>query len=122
MQRRGADFIQLPHAIYAEPELAFAERRSCSKIYPLVAAERGFAIATPVAGLDTAFRADFGSRLPAVGVCAEYGALPEIGHACGHTIIVASVVSAAMALVEVADDSGLTLDLPGISAEEAGQW
>ncbi|MXI81227.1 hypothetical protein GR254_16750, partial [Mycobacterium tuberculosis] len=36
------------------------------------------------------FRADYGSGPLVVGVCAEYDALPGIGHACGHNIIAAS--------------------------------
>jgi amidohydrolase len=70
--------------------------------------------------LDTAFRGDFGSGPLVVGVCAEYDALPEIGHACGHNIIAASAVGAALALAEVADDLGLTVALLGTPAEEAG--
>ncbi len=119
MRRRGADLVELSHAIHAEPELAFAEHRSCAKAQALVA-ERGFAITAPAGGLDTAFRADFGSGPLVVGVCAEYDALPEIGHACGHNIIAASAVGAALALAEVADDLGLTVALLGTPAEEAG--
>jgi amidohydrolase len=70
--------------------------------------------------LDTAFRADFGSGPLAVGVCAEYDALPGIGHACGHNIIAASAVGAALALADVADELGLTVALLGTPAEEFG--
>jgi amidohydrolase len=119
VRRRGADLVGLSHAIHAEPELAFAEHRSCAKAQALVA-ERGFEITPRAGGLDTAFRADFGSGPLVVGVCAEYDALPEIGHACGHNIIAASAVGAALALAEVADDLGLTVALLGTPAEEAG--
>ncbi len=119
VRRRGADLVELSHAIHAEPELAFAEHRSCAKAQTLVA-ERGFEITAAAGGLDTAFRADFGSGPLVVGVCAEYDALPEIGHACGHNIIAASAVGAALALAEVADDLGLTVALLGTPAEEAG--
>jgi amidohydrolase len=119
VRRRGGDLVELSHAIHAEPELAFAEYRSCAKAQALVA-ERGFQITQRAAGLDTAFRADFGSGPLVVGVCAEYDALPEIGHACGHNIIAASAVGAALALAEVADDLGLTVALLGTPAEEAG--
>ena len=119
VRRRGADLVELSHSIHAEPELAFAEHRSCAKAQALVA-ERGFEITSPAAGLDTAFRADFGSGPLVVGVCAEYDALPEIGHACGHNIIAASAVGTALALAEVADDLGLTVALLGTPAEEAG--
>ncbi|OMC56140.1 peptidase M20 [Mycobacterium sp. IS-836] len=119
VRRRGSDLVELSHAIHAEPELAFAEHRSCAKTQALVA-ERGFQITARPGGLETAFRADFGSGPLVVGICAEYDALPEIGHACGHNIIAASAVGTALALAEVADDLGLTVSLLGTPAEEAG--
>ncbi|CAN5518994.1 M20 family metallopeptidase [soil metagenome] len=117
--RRRDDLVALSHSIHAEPELAFDEHRSCAKTQILVA-ERGFEITPSAGGLDTAFRATFGSGPLVVGICAEYDALPEIGHACGHNIIAASAVGAALALAEVADDLGLTVVLLGTPAEEAG--
>jgi amidohydrolase len=118
VRRHGGDLVELSHAIHAEPELAFDEHRSCAKTRALVA-ERGFEVA-PVAGLDTAFRASFGAGPLVIGVCAEYDALPEIGHACGHNIIAASAVGTALALADVADDLGLTVVLLGTPAEESG--
>jgi amidohydrolase len=119
VERRRADLIALSHDIHAEPELAFAEHHSCAKTQTLVA-ERGFAITAAPGGLDTAFRADYGSGELVIAVCAEYDALPEIGHACGHNIIAASAVGAALALAEVADGIGLTVALIGTPAEESG--
>jgi amidohydrolase len=119
VQRRSTDLVELSHAIHAEPELAFAEHRSCAKAQTLVA-ERGFEITAAAGGLDTAFRADFGSGPLTVGVCAEYDALPEIGHACGHNIIAAAAVGAALALADVADELGLRVSLLGTPAEEFG--
>jgi amidohydrolase len=113
------DLIELSHSIHAEPELAFNEHRSCAKVQAL-AAERGFEITTAAGGLPTAFRADFGSGPLVVGICAEYDALPELGHACGHNIIAASAVGTALALAEVADELGLTVALIGTPAEEFG--
>ena len=106
VNRRCSDLLELSHSLHAEPELAFAEHRSCAKTQALVA-ERGFEITPAPAGLDTAFRA-------------EYDALPGIGHACGHNIIAASAVGTALALAEVADELGLTVVLLGTPAEEAG--
>ncbi len=119
VRRRSGDLVELSHAIHAEPELAFAEHRSCAKAQTLVA-ERGFEITAAAGGLDTAFRADYGSGPLTVGVCAEYDALPEIGHACGHNIIAASAVGAALALADVADELGLRVSLLGTPAEEFG--
>ncbi len=116
--RRG-DLVELSHSIHAEPELAFAEVKSCAKTQALVA-EHGFEMTSAPGGLDTAFRAAYGSGDLVIGVCAEYDALPGLGHACGHNIIAASAVGAALALAEVADDLGLTVVLLGTPAEEAG--
>src|SRR3984957_4840755 len=119
VRRRSTDLVALSHAIHAEPERAFAEHRSCAKTQTLVA-ERGFEITAAAGGLDTAFRADFGSGPLTVGICAEYDALPGIGHACGHNIIAASAVGTALALADVADELGLTVSLLGTPAEEFG--
>ncbi|WP_280204586.1 M20 family metallopeptidase [Nocardia farcinica] len=115
----GPRLIALSHAIHAEPELAFAEHRSVAKtLEPL--AERGFEITTGVAELPTAFRAVYGSGSLTVGLCAEYDALPEIGHACGHNIIAAASVGAGLGLAEVADALDLTVVVLGTPAEESG--
>src|SRR5881628_2962304 len=119
VQRRRGDLVELSHSIHAEPELAFAEHRSSAKTQALVA-ERGFEVTAGVAELDTAFRAVFGSGSLVVGICAEYDALPGIGHACGHNIIAASAVGTALALADVADELDLTIVLIGTPAEEAG--
>ncbi|MBF6334008.1 M20 family metallopeptidase [Nocardia transvalensis] len=113
------ELIALSHAIHAEPELAFAEKRSVAKTLAPLAA-RGFDIETPVADLDTAFTATYGSGELVVGICAEYDALPEIGHACGHNIIAASAVGAALGLARVADVCGITVKVFGTPAEESG--
>lgn len=119
VNRRRGDLIELSHSIHAEPELAFAEFKSCAKTRAMVA-EYGFEITTAPGGLDTAFRAEFGRGPLVIGVCAEYDALPGIGHACGHNIIAASAVGTALALADVADELGLTVVLLGTPAEEAG--
>lgn len=119
IKRRCGDLVELSHSIHAEPEPAFAEHRSCAKTRALVA-ERGFEMTAAPAGLDTAFRASYGAGPLVVGICAEYDALPEIGHACGHNIIAASAVGTALALADVADELGLTVVLLGTPAEELG--
>ena len=55
-----------------------------------------------------------------VAICAEYDALPDVGHACGHNIIAATAVGAGLALAAVADDIGLTVRVLGTPAEEGG--
>ncbi len=113
------EVLALSHSIHAEPELAFAEHRSVAKILDTLRAH-SFEIETNVAGLDTAFTASFGSGDLVIGICAEYDALPEIGHACGHNIIAASAVGAALSLAPVADALGITVRVLGTPAEETG--
>ena len=70
--------------------------------------------------LPTAFRATRGSGPLEVAFCAEYDALPGIGHACGHNVIAALAAGAGAAAACVADDVGLTVHVIGTPAEEAG--
>ncbi len=83
-------------------------------------AAEGFEVKRGVAGLDTAFTAVYGAGKLVIGLCAEYDALPEVGHACGHNIIAASSAGAALALREVADQLDITIKLIGTPAEESG--
>lgn len=119
VQRRADELCRLSHSIHAEPELAFAEHRSAAKVTQLVESE-GFEVERAVGGLDTAFTATYGTGSLVIGLCAEYDALPEIGHACGHNIIAAASTGAALALREVADRLDLTIKLLGTPAEESG--
>ncbi|MFJ5152248.1 M20 family metallopeptidase [Streptomyces sp. NPDC088353] len=111
--------LALSHSLHAEPELAYEEHRSARKIADLVEGA-GFAVERGVCGLQTAFTATAGSGDLAIGICAEYDALPGIGHACGHNVNGAAAVTAALALASVADDIGVTVKLLGTPAEEYG--
>ncbi len=80
----------------------------------------GFAVETGVADLPTAFVATAGTGPFTVGICAEYDALPGVGHACGHNVIAAAAVGAGLALAPLADDLGVTIKVFGTPAEEGG--
>ena len=80
----------------------------------------GFDVQAGVADLPTAFVATFGSGDLVLGICAEYDALPDIGHACGHNVIAAAAVGAGIGLASVADDLGVTVKVFGTPAEEGG--
>ena len=54
-----------------------------------------------------------------MAVCAEYDALPDVGHACGHNIIAATAVGAGLALASVADELGLTVRVLGTPPKRA---
>ena len=119
VERHKEALRALSRSIHAEPELAFTEHRSAGKVADLLVAE-GFEVERGVAGLDTALTATYGAGELVIGLCAEYDALPEVGHACGHNIIAAASAGAALALREVADALDVTIKLIGTPAEESG--
>lgn len=111
--------IQLSHRIHSHPELGFQEERACGWLCEALA-DKGFAVERGICDLPTAFRARAGSGPLHIGICAEYDSLPGIGHACGHNVIAASALGAAIAAAAVADDIGLTVSVLGTPAEEVG--
>ena len=80
----------------------------------------GFTVERAIAGRETAFRATKGRGELVVAFCAEYDALPDVGHACGHNIIAAASLGAALGLAAVADEVGVTVQLLGTPSEEGG--
>lgn len=111
--------LRLSHEIHANPETAFQEQRAAQLVAGMLE-EAGFVVKAPVAGLDTAFVASAGSGELHIGICAEYDALPGVGHACGHNIIAAAAVATGLALSEVGTDADLTVSVLGTPAEEGG--
>jgi amidohydrolase len=111
--------IALSHRIHAHPELGFEEEKASEWLCESLA-DSGFAVEKGICELPTAFRATAGSGPLHIGICAEYDSLPGIGHACGHNIIAASAVGAAVAAAKVADEVGLTITVVGTPAEEIG--
>ncbi|WP_431038380.1 M20 family metallopeptidase [Streptomyces sp. P6-2-1] len=113
----GLRLRELSHSLYAEPETALAEHRSAAKITALLA-EAGFAVERGVGGMETAFVARYGTGELHLALCAEYDALPGLGHACGHNVNGAASVGAALGLAAVADALDLTVEVIGTPAEE----
>lgn len=111
--------IALSHEIHADPELAFAEHRAAARVADVLRVA-GFRTAVGAYGLSTAVEAVMGDGEFTVTLCAEYDALPGIGHACGHNIIAAAGVGAAVALAPLTDLLGIRLKLLGTPAEEHG--
>ncbi len=111
--------VKLSHRIHRHPELAFEEERSAAWVAGVLA-DGGMEVQSGICDLPTAFAATAGSGPLHIGICAEYDALPDIGHACGHNIIAAAAVGAGLALAAVADDLGITVTVFGTPAEEGG--
>jgi amidohydrolase len=111
--------IDLSHTIHADPELSYDEFRS--SVLVADALERGgFRVTSGTAGLPTAFVAEAGDGPLVLAICAEYDALPDVGHACGHNIIAATAVGAGLGLLPLADELGITVRVLGTPAEEGG--
>ncbi len=113
------NLIALSHRIHANPELGFEEEKASTWIADMLA-DAGFTVQRGICDLPTAFIARAGNGPLHIGICAEYDCLPGIGHACGHNIIAAMAVGAAIAAAKVANDVGLTISVIGTPAEEAG--
>ena len=119
IDQRQDDLVALSHAIHGDAEIGFEEHTSSRRVADALAAG-GFEVQHGVDDLPTAVVATAGTGELTVGICAEYDALPGIGHACGHNIIAAAAVGAGLALAEVADDLGITVKVLGTPAEEGG--
>jgi len=103
--------------MYDNPETAYKEFESSRRLADFLGAN-GFEVEYPAYGLDTAFAARVGTSGPEVVVCAEYDALPAVGHACGHNIIATSALGAGIAIAGMADDLGIRVTVLGTPAEE----
>ncbi|OHE91057.1 metal-dependent amidase/aminoacylase/carboxypeptidase [Colletotrichum orchidophilum] len=107
--------------LHSNPETAYKEFFAHDTITAYLE-EQGFAVRRHTYGLDTSFEAEIGSGGRQVVVCAEYDALPDIGHACGHNLIatssIAAFLGAARALVDLKIPGRLRI--LGTPAEEGG--
>ncbi len=118
-------------------EVGYKENKS-SALHIQHLKEAGFTVETGVAGIPTAFVATYGSGSPAIGILAEYDALPGLaqnavpeksiiagknaGHGCGHHLFGTASVSAGIAIKELIASGKLkgTIKVYGCPAEEGG--
>lgn len=111
----------ISHSLYENPEIAFEEYQS-SKLLADTLSQSGFDVRVNVGGLETAFRAvgNGDGEGPTIAFLAEYDALPEIGHACGHNLIAAAAVGAGIGILGVLDSFKGQIQVIGTPAEEGG--
>ncbi len=114
--------LAVSHQLHAQPELGHHEVAS-AKLLTEFCREFGFEVETGTAGFPTAFRATHRGGDPAaptVGILAEYDALPEIGHACGHNMIAAVATGAGIVLQQALREAGVAgnVVIVGTPAEE----
>ncbi len=116
-----AEFLQISATIHGQPELAFQEFKSSALLCDTLE-QHGFAVERGIAGLPTAFRAEVRGAAdgPTIALVAEYDALPEIGHACGHNIIGTAAIAAGIGVRAVMDELGGRVVVIGAPAEEGG--
>ncbi|MDR3588238.1 MAG: M20 family metallopeptidase [Negativicutes bacterium] len=131
-------FLKVSDTIWDYSETRFQEVRSAELLCTVLEAE-GFTVQRGVAGLATAFVASFGSGTPVVAVLGEYDALSGLsqksgvarpepltaggnGHGCGHNMLGAGALAAAVAVKHFLDETGLggTIRYYGCPAEEGG--
>jgi amidohydrolase len=117
VESQRQQLIQLSLNIHDNPELGFKEEKASAWLASYLEGS-GFHVERGIASLATAFRATYGQRSPRIALLAEYDALPKIGHGCGHNIIAASAVGAAVASKSIIDQLGGSIVVLGTPGEE----
>jgi amidohydrolase len=103
--------------IHSTPELGFQEVKAAAWLSQYLD-KNGFSIERGICELPTAFRGSYGQGKPAIALLAEYDALPQLGHACGHNLIAGVAVGAAVAARPAIDQFGGSILVIGTPAEE----
>ncbi|RBM07791.1 amidohydrolase [Novacetimonas cocois] len=130
--------IALSDAVWAVPELNFAETRSCA-LHDRALRDAGFHVTPGIASLPTALLGEAGRDGPTIAFLGEYDALPGLsqqagatthrplpgdgnGHGCGHNLLGAASLLAATALKAWLAETGLPgrVRYYGCPAEEGG--
>ena len=137
LDARYSQTTEIAKTLWEYAEVGYQEEKSSTLLQSTLAAE-GFSIEAGVAGIPTAFVANYGTDGPVIGILAEYDALPGItqdavaarspiegkaaGHACGHNLFGAGSVGAAIAVKHWLQESGApgTIRVYGTPAEEGG--
>jgi len=114
---RHQKLSELSLKIHSNPELAFQEVKAATWLTQYLE-ENGFSIERGICELPTAFRGSYGQGKPAIAIMAEYDALPELGHACGHNLIAACAVGSGVASKLAVDRFGGSVLVIGTPAEE----
>lgn len=107
LKHQKSEFIQLAQRIFEKPELGHQEFFA-SSLLTLYLENNQFKVERGIAGLKTAFKASFSnSRRPQLAFLAEYDALPYLGHGCGHNLIGAASVGAAVLVKKLLEQNRL---------------
>lgn len=118
VRQREPELLRVSHDIHEHPELGNREFHAVDTLLGVLDEVPGVRVQRGVGGLETAFRAEAGDGEFGITLCAEYDALPGVGHACGHNIIASASLGAFLALVPLVDELEATVRLLGTPAEE----
>ena len=128
---------ELANQIWSNPELGYLENNS-SALLQKTLSDAGFTVKSGLAGIPTAFVAEYGSGNPVVGIMAEFDALPGVsqkaiptrepiieggaGHACGHHLFGTASTAAGISAMEWMKENNIkgTIRVYGTPAEEGG--
>jgi amidohydrolase len=120
IDREEAEIVALSRYIFDHPELGNQEFLAADRMTAYLSG-KGFAVERGIAGLPTAFKAvapHGRAGGPVIAFLAEYDALPEIGHACGHNVVAAAAVGAAIGLAAALKDQPGAVWVLGTPSEE----
>ncbi len=136
VDKHQQELISISDKVWTYAETALKEYKSSKELADYAEAQ-GFRVTRGVAGMPTAFVAEYGSGKPVIGIMGEYDALPGIsqkaqptrepleagaaGQGCGHNLFGAGSLGAAVAIKELIQQGKLkgTIRFYGTPAEEA---
>ncbi|MDH2454589.1 M20 family metallopeptidase [Priestia megaterium] len=112
-------FYEVSKYIGQNPELGHEEFKACKALTDVLK-EQGFTVEIGTCDLPTAFTAVYDSQKPgpSIGFMAEYDALPDLGHACGHNLIGTMSIAAGIGLSKAVAETGGKVYVYGTPAEE----
>lgn len=136
LDAKSESYGEIAQTIWDLAEMGYQEEKSAALLQKTLA-DAGFTINKGVAGIPTAFTAEYGSGAPIIGIMGEYDALPGLsqqavpekksagkaaGHACGHHVFGTASTAAAIAVKDwmKSNNAKGTIRFYGTPAEEGG--
>ncbi|MEP6732103.1 MAG: amidohydrolase [bacterium] len=134
---RAAHYADVAKQIWGFAEVGYQEAKS-SALLQSELEKAGFKMNVGVAGMPTAFTAEYGSGKPVIAIIGEFDALPGLsqdttpeqkalvaggaGHGCGHHLFGTAAVASAIAVKDwmITNKIAGTLRFYGTPAEEGG--